>query len=530
MRKPIPILPLLLLPFSVLAQVEGPSATLENDILSTLLGPSLRLFQVGDVESQGLTFTPEDTGIEQTLIYTSSLWYGGLSEDTLYMTASRYDEPELDDATYSSFGPISGAYDGAFEALYNRVWAVNRSDIEAHLAQFDSPGYTVPEVLATYPGNGRSELGESHLLLPFVDLNDNGLYEPELGDHPRIRGDRCVTWVVNDASNGADDRPHIETVMQAYVFHDGPVELQHSLFLSAQLRNRSDRDYSDFSIGMFVDGDVTHFADNYVGCDADDNYAYTYSPFPASSIEFGPFGMPSNVATLFPSDNLYSHMSFLNSAADNGVPFEPAHFYGYLNATWKNGEPLTYGGDGFSDVNGETLTTSFMYPDFLWAEEEDAWDGLDLPAADVTHVMAIAPQEFAAGDVRCFHVAFVASAQFTGLEALYTMDSRVDALQAWWDAQANTDCLETGTVLSESARLETADIGLFPNPTTGRVVLNGLSGSSPQSVVLKDLSGRTVQRHTVSAAQAEFNVSTLPSGLYFATLEEEGVSLPLIRD
>lgn len=538
MRKRKPIILLLLAPFASFGQ--GPTnqrVLLENSILSGSFGPEMNLFQdtEGDSAHYSLQMIASPGSDPQSLIYSSALWYGGISDDQLYMTASMYDSPEIDDPCYSGFGPISEAYGPVYQMRYNRVWLVDQSDIENHISQFDSPGYVVPENLASYPGNGRSEFGESHLLLPFVDANDNGIYEPELGDHPKIRGDRCVTWVVNDASNGAEGRPQIETILQAYLYTEGPEELLQTLFVNAQLRNRSDRDYTDFSLGVFVDADVNWEMKNRIGCDPYSNYAYTYSPY-----DFNPdswisdYGIPSNVATFFPEDDMHSHMLFSNGNDDNGRPQDPDHFYHYLNARWKNGQPLTYGGNGFAPGNGNNpdITTQFMFPDFIWAIDGGGWsDYPALPANDRTQVLSIAPQDFDAGEALCFHYAFVASADTHATDALNIMDDKIDVLQTWWDTHADTECMDPDHPLS-TGELDAAaaGLGLYPNPTSGLLRLDGLPRTDAQQIQVADLSGRVLISATLSAGQSLVDVRALPSGMYLLCLPGRGAALPFVRE
>ena len=38
-------------------------------------------------------------------------------------------------------------------------------------------------------------------LAPYVDVNFDGVYSPELGEYPNIDGDQAIFWVYNDKGN-----------------------------------------------------------------------------------------------------------------------------------------------------------------------------------------------------------------------------------------------------------------------------------------------------------------------------------------
>jgi hypothetical protein len=59
---------------------------------------------------------------------------------------------------------------------------------------------------------------------------------------------------------------------------------------------------------------------------------------------------------------------------------------------------------------------------------------------------------------------------------------------------------------------------LFPNPAQNFFVIGGLDASNC-IVTLSDLSGKTISRNTVNAANNLVDVSALESGVYFVTLE-----------
>ena len=78
---------------------------------------------------------------------------------------------------------------------------------------------------------------------------------------------------------------------------------------------------------------------------------------------------------------------------------------------------------------------------------------------------------------------------------------------------------ETASILVEScASLDenaSASLKLYPNPTSGEFVIEGLSFDELQSIQLVDLSGRAVQfTYKASAKGIEINMNEAPAGHY----------------
>ncbi len=63
-------------------------------------------------------------------------------------------------------------------------------------------------------------------------------------------------------------------------------------------------------------------------------------------------------------------------------------------------------------------------------------------------------------------------------------------------------------------------LALFPNPAQNFFVVGGLDAGNCM-LTLSDLSGKTIRRNTVNAANNLVDVSLLESGVYFVTLERE---------
>ncbi len=52
---------------------------------------------------------------------------------------------------------------------------------------------------------------------------------------------------------------------------------------------------------------------------------------------------------------------YYNNSGDpiNGEPTTPVHYYNYMNGIWKNGQKMTYGGNG---ITGSETACDYMFP------------------------------------------------------------------------------------------------------------------------------------------------------------------------
>lgn len=336
-------------------------------------------------------------------LYANGLWISG-ENNHIYASVSRFN--------CGDFVPGPLRTDGSCQSnletkrAFNRVWSVSRAEIDDFIAHVGSNGYSIPENILTWPGNG--EEGYAEQLAPYYDADSDGIYNPRHGDYPLIRGDRMLFSIFNDVSQheaSTSDPMGLEVHVSAYAF-DEPEDtsLNNTVFLSYKVINRSDRTYQNVHFGQFVDFEIGYGYDDYIGCDVQRGLAYCYNggeidaQGSASSYSGVPpaqgcvvLGGPTmdadgidnpliNVVT--PNDekgnNAINGWGFGNGIVDDerigmrrfvyyenstnifsGEPSVSGDYHNYLNGYWKNGEHIKYGGLGYSSSN---LDCDFMFP------------------------------------------------------------------------------------------------------------------------------------------------------------------------
>ncbi len=343
-------------------------------------------------------------GSEKNTILYNALWIGGINyEDNLHLAGQRNKGHGYD----FQFGPVSNSYEGQnFFKKWNRVWKLNKEDIDYHKNNYWHEGYTPIPAISEWPGNGDVSNGQEEQIAPYYDKNNNGIYEPLLGDYPLIRGDQCILFIYND------DRPHTETngnrmkieIHGMAYEYDQPESdvLNNTVFVHYDLYNRSDNTFYNTYLGTFTETDLGYAWDDYIGSNVALSSYYTYNgllydgstePYaygknpPAQSVTIlaGPYMDSDNLDNPDGEcDFSVNGLNFGDGIVDNerigmtgfiyphnngdgyAIPLTAPEYYNYLIGKWKNGTPVLYGGMGFeTSSNQKPLgpTCKFMFPD-----------------------------------------------------------------------------------------------------------------------------------------------------------------------
>ncbi len=280
---------------------------------------------------------------------------------------------------------------------------------------------------------------EGHPLAPFYDYNGDDLYDPTIGDVPgfditgadgctgdHLYGDQSIFWVFNDKggihTETQGEAIGLEVQAQAFAFQTND-EINNATFYKYKLINKSSYKLDSTFFGLWDDADLGDYSDDFVGCDVGlglgilyngdavdgtgQATAYGANP-PAVGVDFfegpkadttGAMGhdRPSNsVPPSFvyygdgvPYNERLGMCRFMYFNNDNnpvnGNPGVNAggssdDYYQYLSGTWKNGTPITYGGNGTTG----SVPCKYMFPGNSDAPDFFGTNGVSEPSWDET--------------------------------------------------------------------------------------------------------------------------------------------------
>ena len=384
--------------------------------VKTLLGTGGFMWDLSDAKYE----VPKGGGKHS--IFAHEYWMGGIDDGgQLRVAAMTYRQSGND----LWAGPVSDSIyqNSTYMSDWDRVWKINKTAVDSHIVFYNSGAYVIPEEIDNWPAHGDTTLGQAFYLAPFIDADNNGVYDASLGDYPAIKGDQAIYIIRNDVGN-----IHTETeaeplgieqhiMFYGYECHDNPA-IHNTLFVNMKVYNRR-ININNFYVGTWLDSDLGYYLDDYVGCNVLKNLGYTYNgdtedEGAAGYSNFCPINSvlpPPAQGLLFLNDTMSKFMYYNNDFTVTGNPENGTDYYNYLRGIWKDNVPMTYGGDGHGGGSGATTNASnYMFsgttdPAFVGQEWTEVTAG-NVPS-DRRFLMSAGPVNLAIGDDYTLDYAFV---------------------------------------------------------------------------------------------------------------------------
>ncbi|MFT7119944.1 MAG: hypothetical protein ACJAZ9_000113 [Neolewinella sp.] len=439
---------------------------------------------------------------------------------------------------------------------WDRLFKVTRQEIDDYLSAYDpdSPETNqVPTSLAGWPAIGNPLIFDLYGIevpvkpegmAPFFDSDNNGLYDPRVGDYPLFCGEQAVFAVFNDAGNvhaqsGTPVQIQMEIHLLAYAVaaaDDNP--LQRTTFYSYTLINRAAEDVLDFYAGHWVDVDLGCYENDQIASDTLRKMfvAYNDGPDDGECLQGITSYGTTAPATVFKildarmqSDQIerepemYSVMNFYSSAFGSPPPgiVEPStaiEYYNYLTGFWRDGTSMNRGGFGY-DQTGEA--TRFVYDggevnDSPWLECNELVGGLDFRTVYSTGPYDLLPGQFVKFTLG---VTTVFGIEYEGdCPDLTPAYAAADAVQAYYD-----EFCKPLTLVNTKEPVAASVIGLetYPNPTSGELTFELPAGGRIVKIGFFDIAGRRLAEVSALGNNQTLNLKSLglKAGAYVYRLQ-----------
>ncbi len=426
---------------------------------------------------------------------------------------------------------------------WQKVWKVNKSEIDQFIQDFQNNNVNFANypVIEDWPAHGDVQKGEDYYQAPFVDVDFDGVYDPAGdGDYPCIEGDQALWWTFND-----DAGPHTETggdkfglqfktMAYSYECAQCPTPwLDHTTLYHYTIQNKSGNTYTDVYYSIWMDADLGNFSDDYVGCDSSLGLGFAYNGDFQDNQPSGYGVNPPAVGTMFldgPLTNrLTNFMYYENDFSARGNPTTPEEHYNLQRSRWIDGTPLTEGGNGY----GGTVQTNYMFPGdggFCggpatgWSEVSEN----NVPF-DRRYIMSVGPFELAPDEIVEFDVAIIWARDFSNdhLSSVCALKEAADSMTVWFNQQ-NNDCFNLTVDADEGEWPWQVGMVLYPNPTSGDVMLEVDEPLRTASTVgVYDQIGRQVYQGKMDIGQQklQLNTSDLPNGVYVVRMSDGNTAL-----
>lgn len=503
-------------------------------------------------------FKAPKTGGKVT-VFASAIWLGGVDAGgNLHQAAMTYRQ------NGSDFWPgpidsVSGNADSTTAAIYDRVWKINRSEIEAFQLAFqngDVQGgiFSPSEAIQSWPASA-----------PYFDYNNNGSYNWMDGDFPLIKGDQTIYTVFNDKlaahSETGGQSLGAEIHLMAYEFYCDSLEggndkvLNNTVFYNYRIINRSNTDYNNVHVGYFQDIDLGNWQDDYVGCNPAGNYGYGYN---SDAVDEGTMGYGNNppvqntivlngpVAAAsdgIDNDNdgtideageknlMNSFLNFNNDGTETGNTEGTDDYFNYLTAAWKDSTHCMFGGSGYGpDGSTSNIPYNFMFPGTV-NDPNSSLNGLNwteqsggIPGGDRRYIIGCGPFDLDAHQTIEFEVAnvFVWDPALAWNSAQYWQNNhdQVMRIRDMYNSQLFPTC-NMLTSVAKGAQVKDP-VGLFPNPALATVYITGLKADKAYTYRIMDITGKIVVQDKLN--KAAIDIATLTSGVYVVQITDNETS------
>jgi len=457
-------------------------------------------------------------GSGKTSLFATTLWLGGKdAQNNLHFAGMLYGVKGND---YYA-GPVSNS-GAAANTYYDKFWSLSKAEIDKHIASYAEPTYIIPQSISTWPAHGRAEYGESSKLAPYVNISGKSTYTPSQGDYPLIRGDEAIFWINNDLCGAHGESGGVplgvEIMSMAYAYNNPDYEMQNTIFLSYEIRNKSTETYKDLYVGLFVDFDIGYPNDDYIGCDTALNLIYGYNGNEVDGAgEFYAYGAtPPAQGVMFLNQKMNAFVSLADNNGITGLPQIPNDFYNYFQAKWKNGTPLTYAGSGYNPSS--TDYTNFMFngnpvTQSGWTELTPTGSGSSPNApGERSGIMSTGPFTLFAGDCMSVDIALPFAMDMNGssVGSVALLKQNAQKIQQFYNNQNYEKKCSDNTGIVE--KRHTASLQIYPNPSNGRFLMS--CDEIIKSIEIYDMLGKKVFSDTPNELKARINTD-LPDGLYF---------------
>ncbi len=477
-------------------------------------------------------------------IFSAAIWMGGIDQGKkLHTAAMTYRQSGFDffpgpiDTTGNT--PINWG-----DSSFLKTWKINRWDIEELKKAYNNGilqngTYKIPDDVLTWPAHGQGSY--TYNLAPFIDVDNDGRYEPQKGDYPKIKGDQALFWIFNDASNIHSETQGlplgVEVRAMAYSYNCDSIKkgspneaLNYTTFYEYEIINRSSNKYDSTYFGVWTDVDLGNYTDDYVGCDPQNSFAFVYNGDNDDEGILGYGENPPMLSVVMLSDKMSNFISYRNDFSILGNPILARHYYDYLRSVWRDGSPLTEGGNGYQTGTPTNFAFSGTpYTTGTW-NEVNAGN----TKGDRRFLQSVGPYTFEPNEEKKLEYAIVYSHEPNspnGLNTSWAKNLRdVKAVQGWYTNQNFPSCPTKPIGVSIGSGLENPlqEIKVVPNPFNGSTSLVfNLSRETKATIEVYNMLGQVVQnipstQYGFGENKVTLNIDSQPAGMYMYVVKTEG--------
>jgi hypothetical protein len=475
-------------------------------------------------------------------------------------------------------GPYTSSNSYSIDIIdkYNENFYVTQQMLNEHVNAINNniPSYKMPKGIKNWPAHGDVSKGQVQNLAPFVDVNNNGIYEPDLGDFPSFPGTHCLLNITHQLETDFENTGSgLELHSYMYNFSCDDT-IRDVIFLKTQIFNRSLISYDSLSCGLFNDFDLGNYNDDFIGTHVENGLIYAYNgdgldedgiiglgfgdslptmacmflkgnPFEVNGLDDQPgvsefqtingFGFNDGFIDNEHKGLEFSMYRFNDSPTGDDYPENPLQVFHFLNGKSKMGINQTFGGNAFPTSSGSTnIISRFVFPGnsdpshygtngidpgFIWSEET-----VNNPAGDRRMIGSFGSSPLASGESITYHSAFLAGKRAVGVgQSEIDLFAKAAHVKKAFNSNL-TSCGQsfdnlTSDQITSLPKTQKADFKIFPNPMENELNIVFTQENSEGKIMFYDINGKTCLEQNLQKTNNKISVNELKNGFYIVSIE-----------
>ncbi len=440
-------------------------------------------------------------GSGKNIMSAGSLWLAGYDGGhTLHVAAQTYRQ----DGNDYWPGPLDGIDTISYSnsQKWAKIWKVSYTDIQNFSSQNVHTLANIPDAILKWPakgnpyatGNNNVHLTIVNDMAPFIDANNDGVYNPLDGDFPDIKGDQMLWWVYNDycLPHYQSQTPalQVEVHAMAYAYHRNNL-LDNVIFYQTEITNKSSITYDSFRIARFADEDIGTSWDDNIGYDSAHRMAIAYNQHDTDAI----YGVNTPIVGV----------SFIRLPEDIDNNLQPvANMIYYINDFDITGNPRN-GYQINNYMHGKALNDSMMTSPYMTQALAEC-NTFPPVMYDKRIVMTSSDMTFIPGETKTVVEALITvNPDSNNRCPSITTDAINEVADSAWNAYMHPPTQSYTIPVSANT-----NVGFYPNPAQTTIIFYNVGAND--DIALYDIVGKTIIK--TSGSNRSLNISLLPSGNY----------------
>ncbi|NPD46846.1 Ig-like domain-containing protein [Lentimicrobium sp. S6] len=432
-------------------------------------------------------------------------------------------------------GPLADDYSAEYQEKYYRTWKVSKEEIQYHMSNWSNSVYQIPESILSWPSQQTIYNGVSYEGAEYIDVNENGFYDPENGDYPKIRGDEAVLYIVNDGRyrNGEYGPPLdslcVDIYTLVYAFNRPDSEyFNNTFFIKYKVVNKSSINYEDFKLGLYAKNKYGNIGSSernklFIACDTQLNTFYSYPGLNiAPSESYWPNKPPITLFSIL-NQNLDKFTEVVTGHSMWPDNYSANKRYHYLNGTWD--ENLNHPYPCWS-LNAPI---DYVYPDHpldFGADNSLSNQNICYSDSDAQMLGVSGSHILSSGESMTFEYAiqfYYHPESGYGESIDGALNSVADLLECYQNDSVPGGGSFTG--INEQMEKTAAEVSIYPNPARTTLYIQ-TENKDFETYRIYSLHGQLLEE---SNYNIEISIQHLPPGFYFLQLMGKNGKMELTR-